>query len=83
MSSFLDVFWFCFVGLGGWCRGVVSVEELVHGVFGDLVSEGGVSVVSVVDSFDELSDFCSGLDGAGEAVFVEEYAFLPWWRKTT
>ena len=57
--KFLDVFWFCFVGLGGWCRGVGSVEELVHKVFGDLVSKCGVSVVSVVDAFDELADFCS------------------------
>ena len=67
--KFLDVFWFCFVGLGGWCRGVGSVEELVHKVFGDLVSKCGVSVVSVVDAFDELADFCSCLDHAGKAVF--------------
>ncbi len=74
--KFLDVFWFCFVGLGGWCRGVGSVEELVHKVFGDLVSKCGVSVVSVVDAFDELADFCSCLDHAGKAVFVEEHAFF-------
>ena len=55
---------------------MLLVEELVCEVFGDLVSESGVSVVSVVDGFDELADFCSCLDG-GEAVFVEEQVFLP------
>ena len=75
-TGLCQVFWFCFVGLGGWCRGVLLVEELVCEVFGDLVSESGVSVVSVVDGFDELADFCSCLDG-GEAVFVEEQVFLP------
>ena len=53
-----------------------SVEELVHKVFGDLVSKCGVSVVSVVDAFDELADFHSCLDHAGKAVFVEEHAFF-------
>lgn len=46
--------------------GVVSVEELIHE---DLVSEYGVSVMSVVGGFDELSDFCLCLDSGGEVVF--------------
>ena len=46
---------------------MVSVEELIHE---DLVSECGVSVMSVVNSFDELSEFCLCLDRGGEVVLV-------------
>jgi len=76
VSSFWLFFVFVLGGGGGGGGGVGSVEELVHKVFGDLVSKCGVSVVSVVDAFDELADFCSCLDHAGKAVFVEEHAFF-------